>query len=149
MGYAQNPMLEIIYRGTQFRNFQFEFMFQPKSQKEAERVREIIETFKFHAAAETNPIAKPIGDGSVFPGGNSMPMFFVPPSEFGIELRHESIQNKFLPKIGRCVLNRVDVDYAPGGQWQTFADGVPIETRMRLDFTEVELITKNKILEGY
>jgi hypothetical protein len=149
MGYAQNPMLEVIYRGTNFRSFQFEFMFQPKSQKEAERVREIIETFKFHAAAETNPIAEKIGDGSVFPGGNSMPMFFVPPSEFGIELRHGSIQNKFLPKIGRCVLNRIDVDYAPGGQWQTFADGVPIETRIRLDFTEVELITKNKIQEGY
>jgi hypothetical protein len=149
MGYAQNPMLEVIYRGTNFRNFQFEFMFQPKSQKEAERVREIIETFKFHAAAETNPISEKVGDGSIFPGGTSMPMFFVPPSEFGIELRHGSIQNKFLPKIGRCVLNRVDVDYAPGGQWQTFADGVPIETRMRLDFTEVELITKNKIQEGY
>ncbi len=149
MGYAQNPMLEVIYRGTNFRSFQFEFMFQPKSQKEAEKVREIIETFKFHAAAETNPVSEPIDKGGIFPGGTSMPMFFVPPSEFGIELRHGSIQNKFLPKIGRCVLNRVDVDYSPNGQWQTFADGVPVETRMRLDFTEVELITKNKIQEGY
>lgn len=149
MGYAQNPMLEIIYRGTNFRSFQFEFMFQPKNEKEALRVREIIETFKFHAAAETNPISEPIGTGAIMPGGISMPMFFVPPSEFGIELRYVGVQNKYLPKIGRCVLNRVDVDYSPNGQWQTFADGMPIETRMRLDFTEVELITKQKIQEGY
>lgn len=149
MGYAQNPMLEIIYRGTNFRSFQFEFMFQPKNQQEAKMVQEIIKTFKFHAAAETNPISEKVGDGSIFPGGTSMPMFFVPPSEFGIELRYVGRQNDFLPKIGRCVLNRVDVDYSPNGQWQTFHDGIPVETRMRLDFTEVELITKNKIEEGY
>lgn len=148
MGYAQNPMLEVIYRGTNFRTFQFEFMFQPKNQKEAGEILEIIKTFKFHAAPETNPVVNP-NDGTA-QGGTSMPMFFVPPSEFGITLRHGNIKNRFLPRIGRCVLSRIDVDYSPGGQWQTYADGMPVETRLRLEFTEVELVTKQKIQsEGF
>jgi hypothetical protein len=147
MGYAQNPMLEVLYRGTNFRSFQFEFMFQPKNGKEAREVQEIIKTFKFHAAPETNPLVDPVKG---FGGPTPAPMFFVPPSEFGITLRHGDIKNPFLPRIGRCVLNRIDVDYSPSGQWQTYADGVPIETRLRLDFTEVELVTKTKIeSEGY
>lgn len=145
MGYAQNPMLEVLYRGTNFRSFQFEFMFQPKSADEARQVREIIKQFKFHAAPETNPTVNP--EGGTAQGGTSMPMFFVPPSEFEINLRHETEQNPYLPKIGRCVLSRIDVDYSPGGQWQTYADGNPVETRLRLEFTEVELVTKKKIEE--
>ena len=147
MGYAQNPMLEVLYRGTNFRSFQFEFMFQPKSSKEAREVQEIIKQFKFHAAPETNVLIDPVQG---FGGPTPSPMFFVPPSEFGITLRHGNIKNPYLPRIGRCVLSRVDVDYSPSGQWQTYADGNPVETRLRLEFTEVELVTKEKIdRDGY
>jgi hypothetical protein len=145
MGYAQNPMLEVLYRGTQFRQFQFEFMFQPRNKQESDAVRKIIKTFKFHAAPETVPLNDNPSDATteITDWG---PMFFTPPSEFAIEFKYSADKkNTFLPEIGRCVLSRIDVDYSPGGQWSTFADGVPIETRMRLDFTEVELVTKDKI----
>lgn len=144
MGYAQNPMLEVLYRGTQFRQFQFEFMLQPRNKQESDAVRKIIKTFKFHAAPEIARLNSNPSDSTS--KTEEFPMFFVPPSEFAIEFKYSADKkNTFLPEIGRCVLSRIDVDYSPGGQWSTFGDGVPIETRMRLDFTEVELVTKDKI----
>jgi hypothetical protein len=42
----------------------------------------------------------------------------------------------------------MNVDYAPNG-WSTFIDGTPTNIRMTLNFMETEIVTKQRVQEGY
>lgn len=131
-GNALNPQLQVLFKGTQMRNFQFDFLFAPFSVEEAMSVMEIIKTFKFHQAPEVN--------------ASGMGRYFIPPSEFDIDfLLNGQINNK-VHQIGTCVLTNVNVDYAPNG-WSTFQDGTPTHIRMTLQFMETEIVTKQRVDE--
>lgn len=137
-GTALNPQLEVLFKGIDMRTFQFDFLFAPYSQAEADNVKKIIETFKFHAAPELLSIANGGGHGR----------YFVPPSEFDIDFLFNGQINDKIHKLTTCVLTNINVDYAPNG-WATLSDGTPIATRMTLQFQEVEIITKDRIRDGY
>jgi hypothetical protein len=132
-GTALNPQLEVLFKGTSMRNFQFDFLFAPYSQAEADNVYEIIKTFKFHAMPEL-----------LTKGGR----YFVPPSEFDIDFLFNGQINNRIHRLATSVLTNVNVDYAPNG-WSTLSDGSPVATRMTLQFQEVEIMTKERIKEGY
>jgi hypothetical protein len=141
-GYAINPQLEVLFKGINLRSFQFDFVFSPFSRDEAQSVKDIIETFKFHAAPE---ILEKAGNGR----------YMVPPSEFDIEFMYKGQENRNIHKIGTCVLTNIAVDYSPDG-WSTFGGdpgavgaGFPTQTKLTLQFMETDIITKNKISQGY
>lgn len=137
-GVVQNPMMEVLYSAPSFREFQFDFMFYPRSEKEAEQVQKIIHRFRFHQAPEIDRQSKGF--------------FFVPPSEFDIKFYYNGRENPNIQKVSTCVLHGVSVDYAPNG----FAayevpgslspslgrSGMPVAIRMTLSFKETEMITK-------
>jgi hypothetical protein len=133
-GRALNPQLEVLFKGTAMRTFQFEFMFAPFDADEAGNVLEIIKTFKFHMAPEINTAA--------------MGRYFTPPSEFDIDFLQGGQVNPNIHQVGTCVLTVLNVDYAPNG-WSTFQNGMPTHIRMTLQFMETEIITKKRIEEGY
>jgi hypothetical protein len=54
-----------------------------------------------------------------------------------------------LPRIAQCVLENIDVNYAAGGQYSTFVDGMPVEITMQLTFTETIILTKEDIDSGF
>ena len=56
--------------------------------------------------------------------------------------------NESLNKISTCVLESVNVAYG-GDRFQTYAEGVPQQTKLSLKFKEMEIITKSRIKEGY
>ena len=118
-----------------FRTFQFDFTFTPRNASEAEEVRNIINLFRFHAAPE-------------IPDSNAH-RYFVTPSVFNIEYMHLDKANKNLHKFGACVLTTILIDYAPEVGWVAHDDGMPVKTRMTLQFKETEILTKQKIKEGY
>lgn len=137
-GVVQNPMLELLYSKPDFRSFRFDFMFHPRSQKEAEEVQKIIERLRFHQAPE-------VAQGGT--GG----FFMVPPSEFDISFYYRGKINPNIPKISTCVLTNIDVDYAPNGfsayeipgqPPSTGGTGMPVATRLSLNFRETEILTK-------
>lgn len=132
-GFAMNPQLLVLFRGIGFRSFQYEFYFTPKNAAEAESVRNIIKAFRFHSHPETM-----LGYGA----------FYIAPSTFDIEFMHKGSLNKNIHKVKTCVLKHYDVDYAPFG-WSTYTDGMPIQTRLTLQFQETEIITKEQIEEGF
>jgi len=66
------------------------------------------------------------------------------PSTFDIEYR----PNIHLHKISTSVLESVEVQYG-GERTQFFTDDQPVETQLTLKFKELEIITKERILEGY
>ena len=68
-------------------------------------------------------------------------------------VRDKLIDMEFnLQKISTCVLENVSVSYG-GDRFRTFTpndEGAPpVETQITLNFAELELITKERVFEGY
>lgn len=140
-GVVQNPMLEVLYSSPSFRTFRFDFQFYPRDEKEAKEVQDIIQRLRFHQAPE---VATNFGNG----------FFMVPPSEFDISFYYNGIINPNIPKISTCVLESLDVDYAPGGfsayevpnqKASVGGTGMPVAIRLSLQFKETEIMTKTSI----
>jgi hypothetical protein len=138
-GVVINPMLEMIYSTPSFREFRYDFMFYPRSEKEATEVQKIINRLYFHQAPEIE------SEGEGF--------FLIPPSEFDIKFYYNGKENPNIPKISTCVLTSIDVDYAPNGfaayENQKEMDpelgrtGMPVAIRLSLNFKETEIMTKD------
>jgi hypothetical protein len=138
---AINPHLEMLFRGIGFRTFQFQFKFTPRSEQEALTVANIISAFKFYSAPEVR-------------SDKNTAKFLIYPSEFDIEFWSNGKQNNFLNKISTCALTSMTVDPMASGAWSAFRpgtniNGMAVETNLSLTFQELEVITKNRIYEGY
>lgn len=129
-----NPMVEVIFATRPQRQWMFEVLLVPRTQKEAETIKEIIYTLRYYAAPELS-----------FTG-----MTFIPPAEFDITFFRNGEENQYLPKINTCVLEKIDVDYAPAdGKYSTFKNGAPIAARLSLGFRELEITHKARVYQGF
>ena len=137
-GGVTNPQLEMIYTAPNFREFNFEFMFYPRDEKEALEVQNIIERLKFHQAPEMKTDAAGV--------------LMIPPSEFDIEFYYGGKRNPNLPPITTCILQNISINYAPNG-WSAYEmpgenspslgrTGMPTAIQMTLDFKETQFLTK-------
>jgi len=135
-GRALNPRMELAFQSVPFRSFNFEFDFAPKNQKEVDSVNKIMQLFKFHMAPDV-----------------SNEKYMITPSEFQIMYYYRDKVNTYLPKISRCVLQDMSVDYAPEGVFHTFKSDVhgamPVISKLNLTFSETEIMTKQTISEGF
>jgi len=131
IGIAVNPQVDVIYSSPHLRSFNFQFTFAPRSATEAAKVAEIVMEFK--KAASPEMLGEGIGVGR----------YFVPPSEFDIEFSVET-----MGKISSCVLENINVDYAPSGT-AFYKDDYPVYTQLVLQFKELEYMTKWHIEKGY
>ena len=137
-GYASNPQLQMLYQGTNFRQFSLAFTFTPKSQAEAQIVNNIIYQFKYYAAPA-------LAQGKT---SSSETMFLIPPAIFNVKFFFKGIDNKYLPKYADCVLKNIDVNYAPNG-FAAHIDGAPVQTQLTLQFEEIEIVDKARLSKGY
>lgn len=137
-GQATNPYMEVLFEQMGLRSFTYNFTFAPRNADETEDVQRIIKMFRFHMAPELQ--------------GENM-RYLTLPSTFDIHYMYQyrtdrAKENDFYHKIATCVLTGVDVDYTPNGV-KSFADGSPTQMTMALSFTETELMTKERIDQGY
>lgn len=132
-GLAINPQEQVLFDGIDFRNFQMTFTFTPFSAQEAADVQRIVQLFRLHAAPQI----------IVGPG-----MFFVPPSRFGLKFMFNGAENKNIPQVADCVIESIEVNYAPNG-WSAHTDGAPVQTTLSIGFKEIELIDRDKISKGF
>jgi hypothetical protein len=147
-GRVTNPMLELIYSSPSLRDFQFEFFFYPRSEREAYEVQKIIERFRFHQAPELER----------YPNSKTQSGLLIPPSEFDIKFFYAGKQNPNIPPIATCVLQTVQVNYAPRGwaAYESIGDndpalgrtGMPVAIQMSLGFKETTYITKEDFSIG-
>ncbi len=137
MGSPINPRIAVLYQTSPLRQFNFEFLMAPKSEQESKNMEEIITTMRSHAAPELEEIVK------------GVPLTFIPPAEFDITFFNKGVENMHIPRINTCVLTRIDVDYAPSGAYATFWNGHPVACRMTLGFTEIEILHKRRVLQGF
>ena len=137
-GQADNPYMEVLFDAMQLRTFTYNFTMAPRNEEEAIEIQKIIQLFRFHMAPELR-------------GGQSR--FLGLPSQFDIHymyLSKEGIasENNYYNRVVTCVLQNCEVNYTPTGV-KSFEDGGPTQTTMSLTFKETELLTKDRIAEGF
>lgn len=133
-GSILNPYREILFKGLANRTFQFSFKFMPRSQKEAATVADIVRLFRYHSHPSLT-------------GTNAA--LYTYPSQYDIEFYHHNNNNSNIPKISTCACTSVNVSYNDNGVFATHPDGQPVETTLSLQFTELEVLTKERIKEGF
>lgn len=138
IGQAVNPQMQVLFQGVGFRSFQFDFTMTPYSAEEAKMIKDIIFEFKYASAPKINR-------NGVF---GSQGMYFQVPDMFDIQFYYNGKINENVHKITRCVLQNVSVDYAPIG-WATYDGGEPVQTKLSLQFKEIEIVDKTRIKDGY
>jgi hypothetical protein len=137
---AMNNHQEMLFRGMQFRSFDFKFRFVPQSEEENQNAENIVSAFKFYAAPEI--IAGTTG------------RFWIYPAEFDIQFFSNGSENLSLAKISTCVLTKINVDYTPIGSFsahrkkQDGSGSPPVCVDLSMTFSEVEYVTKQNILRG-
>jgi hypothetical protein len=137
IGYTFNPQEQLMFEGIEFRTFNMSFTFTPANSKESLIIRDIIQTFRQHAAPRI----------STFLRG----FFYTPPSQFYVQYYLAGTENNFINKFKRSVLQSVAVNYAPNGNgWSAHSDGAPVQTTLTLEFKELEMVDKLDIRDrGY
>ncbi|NDB58623.1 hypothetical protein EB001_09270 [bacterium] len=166
-----NPKIDVLYGNSELRRFQFSFFLAPESASESKTVKNIIKTLRKFSAPEitstvggvnlanapgVQELSNRLGQPGVFnsPSGQGSQLqsglWFIPPAEFKISFHTVSNgaapENEYLPKIGRCVLERIDVDFSPGqNEFSTFNDGAPTNVQLTMIFREMRIISQYDI----
>lgn len=134
-----NPAVEVLFRNTELRQFQFTFQLSPSSEQEAKTLKDGIQKLRYHSA----PRIRTTG------------LFFESPSEFTIGFYFRPTgsgqwtENPNMPRISKCVLREVEVTYNNDGEYSTFENGMPVSVQLVLVFREMRIIDKNLIDQGY
>jgi len=133
------PRMELAFEGISKREFNYTFKMMPKNQAEADEIRRIIFAFKSNMLPE-------------FVDGNRAGRRLTVPNTFDISYMYNGTENPYLHKISTCVCTSLQVSYG-GDRYKTFdsqGDGAPpVDTSISLGFKELELITRERVHEGF
>lgn len=124
---AQNNHMEVMFKGMGFRTFTFEFKFFPRNAGEANDLKSIIDSFKYHM----HPAFKE-GTGEAY---------FTPPSKYSINVSAGSLYGGYT----EAVLTDVTVNYAGAGVAAVHSDQNPAEIDLSLSFKETKYLTKESL----
>ena len=141
-GFIMTNRMELAFKGLPKRGFQYTFKMIPKSELEADEIKNIVDAFKLNMLPEGMESST-----SGFTGKN-----LKIPNTFDIKYMYIGKENEYLHKISTCVLESMNVSYG-GDRFKAF-DGnsrgaPPVETTMTLNFKEMELITRQRAAEGF
>jgi hypothetical protein len=128
-----------LFRSMRFREFEFQYKFEPANQAEANQLKRIINAFKVH----------------MHPSATDGNLFLKYPAQFDIVFYYKNKENsgadaeaQNLFKISSCALTDFHVAYGTD-QFTTFEDGMPTSIRMAMQFTELEQLTQERVQQGY
>ena len=131
--------MELAFKGINKRQFQYTFKMMPRNQRESDEIKKIVHAFKFNMLPE-------------FEGSDLSGRSFIVPNTFDIEYMYNGKQNQYLHKISTCVLESMNVTYG-GDRYKTYtatAEGAPPqETTISLNFKEMEMITRERVEDGF
>lgn len=154
LGVRINPRMEKLFKNKDFRSFNFSWEFYPKNRKEVEQIQYIVEAFRYHGnpSFDMETMSSAGADGSTVPS-----VVLRVPAEFQIRFLSTNsdtrvggfVENPYIPKIARCVLNSVSVDYTPNGIYSSLKNNAPTSITLTLQFTEIGIITREAIEVGF
>ena len=127
-GKVMNPNLELLFNGPRLRQFNYNFRFTPREEREAREVRRIIKFFKKNMA----------------PQRVNSKLFLKTPNVFKLKYIFKGgRQHPFLNKIKMCALTQFNVTYAPDGSYMTYDDGSMTAYNVNMTFGELNPIYEN------
>ena len=94
-GVVLSDRMELAFKGIDKRTFEYEFKMVPKSQEEANEIRNIIFAFKSNMLPE-------------FAGNNRGGRSLIVPNTFDIEYMWNGAENQFLHRISTCFLESMN-----------------------------------------
>ena len=133
LGLALNPQKIVLLQGVGFRRHTFAYRLSPRNKEESDRIKAIIQQFKFSA----HP--------SLAGGG----LAFTYPDFFEI-----TTNSNYTFDIGPSFLENIDVEYHGQGfpAYHRNTDGseirAPAEVNLTLRFLETEILTRERLLNG-
>jgi hypothetical protein len=136
-GAIKNPYKEMMFSGVNNRQFTWQFKMTPRNIEESNQVRKICNAFKTHQMPEING---KYGSG-----------YINYPSEFDITfIKKDGTENEWIDKISTCALSNCEIIYGDEGGYQVHGNDAPVEISLALTFMEMEVLTRNRIIEsGY
>ena len=127
-GKVLNPNLELLFNGPKLRQFNYNFRFTPREEREAREIRRIIKFFKKNMAPQRVPSK----------------LFLKTPNVFKLKYIFKGgRQHPFLNKIKMCALTQFNVTYAPDGSFMTYDDGSMTAYNVTMSFGELNPIYEN------
>ena len=129
-GTAANPKKEQTFQGVDFRKFTFDYQFYPRDEFEAQNVLNLIHQFKLHMHPEFK---------------SELNYVWIYPSEFDIIYYTAGVENQNLHKHTSCILENMSINYTPNGSFSVFANGMPTQINLSLEFRELQLASKETI----
>ena len=124
-GLAINPFLALMFQSPHFRQFQFQWLLAPKNEEESNTLAQIVNAFKNHMLPDE-----------------------VLDENFALLKYPDVVQPTIIPNFGfhfkQCVIENINVDYAPGGQPSFFKDNKPTMVRIVLQLHEIEFWLKGQ-----
>ena len=123
-GSILNNNLALLFKGPALRTFTFQFILSPRDRGEALEVQKIIRALKQSSAAQRTP-------GGTFLGA---------PNLFRLEFLSGLVRHKFLPRVKKCALVSVGVNYMPENSYMTYEDTSMVSYSLSLSFQETEAL---------
>ena len=124
-GQIENPNAELLFKGPTIRDFGFSFSMVARSAREGEEIRQIIRQLKIAAAPARN---------------NSS--LLTTPDIFWLRYMRGNKELETVNRMTDMALSSINVNYSPGGFWNSYEDSQPIAVDMQLSFTELRPIYK-------
>ena len=133
---VENPYTEVMFKGIDNRSFEYSFKMIPRNASEQATIKEIVDTLKFHRAPEKKL--------------NGSNLYWSYPSTFDLSfLKSDGNENEWLFKHSTCAMTNLDIKQGGDGYYSSYKDGSPFYTTISMSFTELEILDKDRILEGY
>lgn len=154
-GRVLNPRLEKLFQTKGIRDFNFSWDFYPRNAEEVANIRDIVETFRYHSHPAISK-SSDSGSGDDEAVASTKIMLRVP-AEFEVRFMSSSNspdsigyeENPYIPKIGRCVVTNITIDYSPNGVFSTFGDNAPTAISFSISVSEVSQMTRETVERGY
>ena len=154
-GVIKNPNVELLFQNMKLRTFDLTFKLAPYNVKEANTIREIIQTFKkamlpqYNIQEGVNVLGyKPYQDDTDAGNMSLQAAFIQVPKLCHVAFMKGSEQHPYLPRYKMCAITDMNVNYTPDGNYSAFVDGHPVATELKLSFMETKLIFSEDIGSG-
>ena len=134
IGKVANPNMELLFRGPNMREFDFQFKLVCRSKDDAKRIREIIKFFKLQSLPSVGENTNLINS----------------PNVFFIRYMNGDTRIKSLPQPKICALVNFGIDHTPDGMgWAAYEDSHPVATQLVMQFRELTPLFKNEMIETF
>ena len=139
-GTILNPNVELAYEAPKLRTFSLKFKLVPRSQEEADQIKQICNRFK-------KSMLPSFGGQALFGTIKEAANLLTIPDLCQVCFMKGGNFHPYLPKYKLCGITDVNINYTAAGAYATLADGSPVATELTISFLESKLIFAQEIKE--